>query len=66
MYIAESTELAKVHRHTSAIPPALHKWINFRDQLININGDYAYFSPIIYAMLQYSKFSPIMLNIMLM
>ena len=27
--IAESTELAKACRHASAIPPALHKWINF-------------------------------------
>ena len=27
--IAESIELAKAHRHASAIPPALHKWINF-------------------------------------
>ena len=28
-HIAESTELAKACRHASAIPPALHKWINF-------------------------------------
>ena len=27
--VAESTELVKARRHASAIPHALHKWINF-------------------------------------
>ena len=37
--MAESTELAKARRNTSAIPPALHKWINFhRFDKVNYTG----------------------------